>query len=228
MEFLRSLAPRHANDATRACAVLPSRFADMSPLRANPATPAPRPDELETVPQEIAIPSANAGRPPAAAPAAADRAVPVAARSSPGTRIASTSTDSTARTTLAPRADTRDSECSTAGQASRFAPTHAAARPVSRAAAVRDAGSPEAQVGASSPNAAPRHAPLSPQALAARTSHAAERRPVIHVTIDRIDVRAPAAPDRPKGSSRSRGASPSVSLADYLRPRESGRRRGGP
>jgi hypothetical protein len=40
--------------------------------------------------------------------------------------------------------------------------------------------------------------------------------PVIHVTIDRIDVRALASPQRP-APTRSRAASPRVSLADYLR-----------
>jgi hypothetical protein len=41
--------------------------------------------------------------------------------------------------------------------------------------------------------------------------------PVVHVTIDRIDVRAPAAPTRPTNAPRQRAAAPSVSLADYLR-----------
>jgi hypothetical protein len=41
--------------------------------------------------------------------------------------------------------------------------------------------------------------------------------PVVHVTIDRVDVRAPAAPTRPTSAPRQRVAAPSVSLADYLR-----------
>lgn len=41
--------------------------------------------------------------------------------------------------------------------------------------------------------------------------------PVIHVHIDRIDVRAPQPPARPAGVPRPRAVAPSVSLADYLR-----------
>jgi hypothetical protein len=68
--------------------------------------------------------------------------------------------------------------------------------------------------------AAPPHVPRRPMsapALAERHAAAAEPRPVVHVTIDRIDVRAPAAPPRPATAPRVRNAAPSVSLADYLR-----------
>jgi hypothetical protein len=58
---------------------------------------------------------------------------------------------------------------------------------------------------------------MSAPALAERHAAAAEPRPVVHVTIDRIDVRAPAAPARPAAAPRARNAAPSVSLADYLR-----------
>lgn len=60
-------------------------------------------------------------------------------------------------------------------------------------------------------------APLSDQALASRSVPVAPARPVIQVTIDRIDVRAPAAPQRPAAVKRP-AQEPSVSLADYLRP----------
>ena len=60
-------------------------------------------------------------------------------------------------------------------------------------------------------------APLSDAALRARAGSTADRRPIIHVTIDRIDVRAPASPPVAQPAPRSRVTSPRVSLADYLR-----------
>jgi hypothetical protein len=60
-------------------------------------------------------------------------------------------------------------------------------------------------------------APLSAAALAARMPARSEAPPVIHVTIDRIDVRAAPTPARAPGAQRARHGTPSVSLADYLR-----------
>ena len=40
--------------------------------------------------------------------------------------------------------------------------------------------------------------------------------PIVHVTIDRIDVRAPAPAQAPRAPAKPRPA-PSTSLADYLR-----------
>jgi hypothetical protein len=59
--------------------------------------------------------------------------------------------------------------------------------------------------------------PLSPRTVAARAQAAEPPRPVIHVTIDRIDVRTPTAPARAPAPAKPRAAAPSVSLADYLR-----------
>jgi hypothetical protein len=59
-------------------------------------------------------------------------------------------------------------------------------------------------------------APLSKAAVASRVSSAREAPPVIHVTIDRIDVRAPEtvkAGAAPKPARRK----PTISLGDYLR-----------
>jgi len=68
------------------------------------------------------------------------------------------------------------------------------------------------------------HGPLSQQALASRVVPQSDRPPIVHVTIDRVDVRAPAAPDRPAPRPRPR-ATTSGSLTDYLQTRQ--RRRGG-
>jgi hypothetical protein len=70
-------------------------------------------------------------------------------------------------------------------------------------------------------------APLSAHAVAARVMTRAESRPVVHVTIDRVDVRVPASAERPKPSAR-RSPSASPSLSEYLRARQSDRRGGKP
>jgi hypothetical protein len=61
-------------------------------------------------------------------------------------------------------------------------------------------------------------APLSPSARAARTPSSPQATPaptIVHVTIDRIDVRAPAASPSLVPTKRAR-PQPAVSLADYL------------
>lgn len=58
--------------------------------------------------------------------------------------------------------------------------------------------------------------PLSDAAVAGRATPAREEGPVIQVTIDRLDVRAPAPPAN--ASERRRPSpQPAVSLSDYLR-----------
>jgi hypothetical protein len=61
-----------------------------------------------------------------------------------------------------------------------------------------------------------RAAPLSAAVVSSRTSTAHDDRPVIQVTIDRIEVRAPAA-DKPGPSARRQRPEPTVSLSEYLR-----------
>jgi hypothetical protein len=59
-------------------------------------------------------------------------------------------------------------------------------------------------------------APLSDAVVAARPRAPREERPVIHVTIDRLDVRAPGA-SKPAAERRKPRPLPSQSLTDYLR-----------
>lgn len=67
------------------------------------------------------------------------------------------------------------------------------------------------------PARAPNRAmPLREQVLAGRTAEARAQAPVIHVTIDRIDVRAPA-PSQPAAAPRRARLEPVVSLSEYLR-----------
>lgn len=67
-------------------------------------------------------------------------------------------------------------------------------------------------------------APLSDAAVASRPRLPREERPVIQVTIDRLEVRAPAAPKAAAERRKSRPL-PSQSLADYLRGGAGGGRR---
>lgn len=63
-----------------------------------------------------------------------------------------------------------------------------------------------------------RTAPISAAAIETLAAARVPPRPVIHVTIDRIDVRAPATAPRAAPANRSRSSmAPGVSLADYLR-----------
>ncbi len=59
-------------------------------------------------------------------------------------------------------------------------------------------------------------APLRAETVAAHAAAAPASAPVIHVTIDHLEVRAPAA-SRPPQPTRIQPRAPSVSLADYLR-----------
>src|SRR5262249_43812568 len=64
----------------------------------------------------------------------------------------------------------------------------------------------------------PAAAPLSEGVVASRPAMVRDEQPVVHVTIDRIEVRAAEPPRRRPEPRRSR-PQPSVSLADYLRER---------
>jgi hypothetical protein len=61
-----------------------------------------------------------------------------------------------------------------------------------------------------------RGAPLSEAVVAGRAMAVREQAPVIHVTIDRLDVRAPA-PARTEAARQRPRPQPAVSLSDYLR-----------
>ncbi len=66
------------------------------------------------------------------------------------------------------------------------------------------------------PRAVTHAAPLSDAVVAGRVMAAREGSPVIHVTIDRNEVRAPA-PQKPAAEQRRPRMQPTVSLSDYLR-----------
>jgi len=241
MEFLRGLAPRRAADATRASAVLPSRFAIGGPLSAVPAVP------LSTVAtgDEWPAQTASEPRPQAAVQPVVD---PFAGARAPATAHvdASASTRTVVESRPADGPTTRVAPRTSRDDRGQWAPpslplaqpraldsTRKAPLTVSepvvaqRSAGVALAATPPVVIGSSGAQSTERAAPplpvpavaapMSDAALAARTSSRADQRPVIHVTIDRIDVRAPASPRQPALPARSRAASPRVSLSDYLR-----------
>jgi hypothetical protein len=223
MDFARSLAPLRDSDLTRALPVLPSRFGAEAPLS---TAPSPH-DEPEP-----GLPTPTEERPGAAARPSRASLVTLA-------------DDDGLRTQAVPAAPSSRRQAAATHQPQRLpadaelpAPAPPPASLRGRAAAERIDGAPSAaslpaiadpalirqapRVSAAAPRdgAAPPHVPRRPMsapALAERHAAAAEPRPVVHVTIDRIDVRAPAAPARPAAAPRARNAAPSVSLADYLR-----------
>ena len=224
MDFARSLAPLRDSDLTRAVPVLPSRFGGEAPLS---TAPSPH-DEPEP-----GSPTPTGERPRAAArPSRAG--------------LVTEADDDRLRTHAVPAAQRsrehtaeNDRPQRLAADAELLAAAPAPASLRGRAAAERIDGAPSAASPPANTDAAPiRQAPralaaaprdgatpprvprrpMSAPALAERhAAAAAEPRPVVHVTIDRIDVRAPAAPARPAAAPRARNAAPSVSLADYLR-----------
>lgn len=241
MDFLRRLAPPRATDATRAVALLPSRFADENPLQATIARS--RPDQAPGDDQAAFLPDL-------AFPAAPDR--PVAAQGPPITGVRPS------RVTPRPLAgeparsdDRRGEDIKTASPP--FLP--AGGKAVSRADAPAEAsvtrvakprvvqarqGEHPGYAGPASPTrqaqqvlavalaapadrqfaAAPRAQdpvalPLSHTILAQRALQSRADSQEVHVTIGRIDVIANTAPV-PAVRNSPAPRPPTVTLADYL------------
>jgi hypothetical protein len=237
MDFARRLVPPPAADATRAVAVLPSRFGGESPLRSSPlATPPPESESLARQAASAMEATQDSGprRDYEWKPAAEASEQRFPAITSPATREAAR--PEAALPLQRPLGDTgtlhpaqrqranppsRDSETGLPahGAALNIAAPEPAHLPPTTAQQVTGLGliAIAARPAAAQPAAV--RAPLSESALAARSAQTQEPRPIVHVTIDRIDVRTAAAPPRPAPQLRSRPATPSVSLGDYLRQR---------
>ena len=95
-------------------------------------------------------------------------------------------------------------------------------RPQPVPAAQRPAAPPSTKIQVLAKTQVTRAAPLSPAVVAGRVMAVREQAPVIHVTIDRLDVRAPARAEPARQRPRPQ---PTVSLSDYLRDGSSGGRR---
>jgi hypothetical protein len=240
LDFLRSLAPRNLDGKSSAVAALPSRFEIDQPLRSMPvpSLPANSSDDAVSQPELVLSPP-----PPRAEPdeieddshgearvarAPVDRPLEHAQRN-PEVHVRSETSRSpiVAANSMTPRvSDTpgRSRERSTAATPEKRSapalPAPAVPSPTREAIAAPSRGPAPTAARTSA-------APLSAHAVAARVATRAESRPVVHVTIDRVDVRVPAAAERSKPSAR-RSPSASPSLSDYLRARQSDRRGGRP
>jgi hypothetical protein len=242
-EFLRDLSPYRAHDATRAVGVLPSPFEAMHPLRTVRIDAAP----IDPADDRVALVRRSAPSlqdAPASAPALSRRPVtnaeaaaipqrPMSAALSTeaparpplnvDSRVTAPTSASSTRSTLLPRPVVASDHVTTDA---RSAPAAIPSPAIGADTTLHDRERPHPAASTSNPTLAT-DAPMSSRALAARTTPRTEQAPIINVTIDRIDVRAPAAPERAKASTRSRSSTPNLSLNDYLRGREP-ERRGGP
>lgn len=246
MDFLRRLAPLPEGDTTRAVAALPSRFASESPLRAPAVAAKSKPISkgvaLARIPRltsasgtmHTSADSAGAHRPLQPEPAgqsAIERLVtdprPLAmsrpADAAPAHREGRYESIAP-RSTVRPQTQGIDAEGPRQVMHSgpRGPELEAYAGFITETSAVAAAPvQPQRMPSVGSAPVVPTRmvSPLSEAALATRTTQAREQRPVIHVTIDRIEVRAPASPERRAAPVKPRAASPTVSLSDYLRAR---------
>lgn len=236
-EFLRDLSPQRAHDATRAVALLPSQFETIHPLRLARAMSqqAERPDRGLSIQESPSLPVAPLHAPDIAA---------LSATQVPAANAHATSVNAAA----APPIQSRAIPVPPSSESHERAPAARDAEPIVRTTTtlshmIQSTQAPRLidpehpirseTVAVTAKAVAPRvpasqiaQTPMSRRALAARPPQRSDSRPVVHVTIDRIEVRAPSAPERPKPSTRSRATPPSLSLNDYLRSHEPDRRGG--
>ena len=238
MDFLRGLAPHHGNDATRAVAAVPSRFESDQLLRAVP--PRPQSRDLAEEPETNGASRTTVPRISSELePIRSDASVQESGASAGAVTVTPRPAKPSDRPRPLPPAELSVLPAPAADVARpqywwRPVATELAAAPRSAAQPLRDRADREvpapAVASAVVPAVAPRHTtavpegPLSRQRVEAHVEQRADRRTVVHVTIDRIDVSAPSTPDRTKPSARSRRVTPSQPLTEYLRARHPGQR----
>jgi len=241
MDFLRALAPHHGNARHRAVAAVRSRYEADRPMQSVPSTMAADVDgyEHEVVPERPSIEASPSPVSPARLTAAYAETPEGAVRVTPGQFVLSVArpqqepapTDtqsaidvpsSSKHVADALRAPVRD----VVNERPR---TAALVEPVTPDRARRPVASPALPIvsalasAARAPEGSGHEGPLSRQAVLARVEQPSERRPIVHVTIDRIDVRAPATAERAVPRTRPRPSSSNGTLTDYLRTRPPGR-----
>ena len=228
MDFLRRLAPRRETDVTRAFAVLPSRFAGETPLRATVAQvrPAQHPDDDEASlsPDAAPAPAANDTLPaqrhqvssiqPSQAAPRPHSSGPMRRENERATSPAHAPPEAPGIQVANPRAhpDRHGENPERARSAS----------PERQNLAATMAVRPGLQVVTAPPAQARAVLPLSQALLAQRTLQSRNDSQVVHVTIGRIEVVANTAP----ATAARRSPAPrqaTVTLADYLRGSKGGR-----
>lgn len=235
MDFARRLTPLRESDPTRAIAVLPSRFAGESPLRASIAAPAQRDDSAAPLrPAPMPASDAAALRSDASAHHAGDVTRLRAFSSSP---VVASETDVARPEAVAPTVSAAAAVALASSATSRAQPSvtsplerllpasksvamaSVAAASGSRVVPPIDAGAPAFGAPRFEPLQGATRQPISGAAIASRGPVVKEARPIVHVTIDRIEVRAAAASARAVPTARARVPSASPSLGEYLRRR---------
>lgn len=222
MDFLRRLVPLREPDATRAVAVLPSRFASESPLRTmiGEAPPARLPDDDETSlsPEATLAPSTGDALPTRSYPVTGvlpSHAAPRPFGIEPTRRDYAKATSPSDAPAKEPNNDVAEPRT--------FQDRHGAnlecakpARPELQGFVAALVASPSIQDVAAARTQARVTLPLSQAVLAQRTLQSRDESQVVHVTIGRIDVVANTAP-APAVSRSPPPRQATVTLADYLR-----------
>ena len=225
MDFLRRLAPSRETDATRAFALLPSRFAGETPLRAAlaPGQPPQHRDDDEALlsPDAASAPSANdtlAAQPHrvTSVPLFQTAPRPLAGEPTPGfNREAISPAYAPAEAPGTPVADRRPFK-------HRHGENPESASPKRQNLVAAMGVSPSPQVVTTPATQARAALPLSQAILAQRTCQSRDVSQVVHVTIGRIEVVANTAP-APAVRRSPAPRQPTVTLADYLRGSHGGR-----
>jgi hypothetical protein len=240
MEYLRALAPHHAHARHRAVVALRSRYDIDQPIGVVPRAVAPeveydereaasscervnqpaRPLEIDGVSPSLVAddeprPRARHKSVAAAPPRAPNASVPSHPEPETGVRTVPVENETLLHV---PVTNQRPHPLPFVGSR----PSERATQPVLAAVPI-----PRERVAEASRLAQRSRSdgPLSQLALASRVVPESDRPTVVHVTIDRVDVRAPATPDRPAPRTRSRTPT-AGSLTDYLRARPAGRQGG--
>jgi len=238
MEFLRALSPHAERNGARASAILPSHFAVTRPLRHVPV-PVIAGEQLDAESQ-----SAAADAPARPAMASTGRIEPNPVDGGEGIATRHQRDDANQRAAASPTPfahvalqverpaapdDQRELDVPRLRESPLSSPRlpDARGRHVDRDAPPRQSRTaapafqtqrartdPPRVTVAQAPSAVP--APLSPAAVATCAARQMNHRPIIHVTIDRIDVRAAASPPASL-PARRRAAAPRTSLSEYLR-----------
>lgn len=219
MDFLRRLAPLRDTDATRAVAVLPSRFASEGPTRAAGAAPVSQRSlgEGAFAPAQEAITS----HPPAVA--RAEQRLQGAAEPARAEPLHPHGVQPKLSERWLPAARAIPVAAARASDDRKPVSPHRVLATDAQSLAAAPVAAPEVHASPVPPLRDRVNPPLSQAVVAQRASSSRDESPVVHVTIGRIDVVA-GTPTPPARRSPKAPRAPTVALADYLRAGNGSRR----